>query len=475
LATVTDDTIDGEGLALAVGTFEEGGVEVAFDDFTLWPVTDEQVTVVTPTAEATPESDATPQPTLDPELIQTVIEPIRGNTPDYTDDFRRASDRWPTVEDDDGAIAFANRGLNIQINTPNAARWTSNQEIADLNPGDVLVEADTVREAGAFDATYGLLVRFVDNDNYYYFGVSNAGTYSFWRVVAGEWTKLIEWTTTDALDTEAGATNRLGVLAQGDRFLLLVNDTPLAQATDDALAAGGVGVYAGVYAEAGLDVTFDNLAVWVLSEGAASLPVDTAALEAAQQRTDEVREGEVTYTARFSRDDGAWSTGEDDNAAIAIARGGLTVEVKEAQWLAWAANEAEVTDFQFEVDIALDDTAIPGEAGIVFRMVDDSNFYFLAVDNTGRFSLWKKEAGAWESLAGWAKSALLASGDGEENRIGVLAEGSQLILLINGQAAATVEDESFAAGSLALAAGTFATPGVNVHFDNVSLWNLASD
>ena len=58
------------------------------------------------------------------------------------------------------------------------------------------------------------MVRFVDNDNYYYFGISSEGTFSFWRVVAGEWTKLVDWTKSDAIMTADGDTNRLSVLAQ---------------------------------------------------------------------------------------------------------------------------------------------------------------------------------------------------------------------------------------------------------------------
>lgn len=488
LASVADETIAGDGLALAVGTFDEGGVEVAFEDFLLWPLGDDAVVRVTPEADTTPEVEVTPEvdttpeadvtpeptlpPTLDPELVQTLVEPIRGNEPTYSDDFRRTSERWPTVEDEDGAITFANRGLTIRIDTPNFARWTSNQEIAGLNAADLLVEADVRRDAGAYNATYGLLVRFVDNDNYYYFGISGAGTYSFWRVVNGEWTRLIDWTAAEAIDPAEGETNRLGVLAQGDRFLLLVNDVPLAEATDGAFAGGGVGLYAGVYEEAGLDVTFDNMDVWVLSESAASQQVDTGVIDAAQQRSDEVREGDATYSARFSRDDGAWSLSEDDDASIAVERGSLAIDVHRAQWLAWADNPTEVADFLLEVAVTLDDPTTPGEAGIVFRMVDDDNFYFLAIDNTGRFSLWKKEAGEWLTITPWAKVGALNSEEGVENRIGVLAEGRQVAVLLNGQVVATVDDDSFDAGSLALAAGAFDTPGFGARFDNLSLWNL---
>ena len=105
---------------------------------------------MTPTAETTPTAEATPEPvaTPDPALMETLIDPIRSETPDVSDDFRKTDDRWPTAEYDEGQIAFAHRGLNIKISAPNYALWTAGQEVADLKLGDVLVEADATREQG---------------------------------------------------------------------------------------------------------------------------------------------------------------------------------------------------------------------------------------------------------------------------------------------------------------------------------------
>lgn len=475
LATVTDDTIRGDGLALAAGTFDDGGVEIAFDDFTLWQLAQEPVPAATPTQPATPEPVTSTGETLSLELVGELIDPIRENAPDYSDDFRRASDRWPTVDGENGSIAFAQRGLKIKIDTPNQALWTSGQEIAALNPAGLLIEADSARSSGPYNGTYGLLVRFVDNDNFYYFGISGAGTYSFWRVVAGEWTNLVDWTASDAIKTQDRANNRLAVLAQGDRMLLLANDVPLTYVTDNTFAAGGVGVYAGVYDEAGLDVIFDNMDVWVLSEAEAAVPVDRAAIDAAQTQSDAVGSRPATYADRFARDEGTWSLGDDSAAEIAIKRGNLAIDVAEKQWLAWAANEMQVGDLQMEVDVSLADDKTPAEAGVMFRMQDENNFYFVAIDNTGRYSLWKKQDGEWLAVSPWAMSDLLETGAGARNRIGVLADGARLAVLVNGQAVAAVEDNSFGSGTVALAVGTFAQPGAGATFDNLELWDLAAE
>jgi hypothetical protein len=475
-----------------VSSFEETGVEIAFEDFRLWTlgpgsdvatseaqageqpgeqtgeetagkstdeaaegVTQEQGTESTgatmpedePLVATTPE----PLPLPDPELLQTLVEPVRGNVQDLSDDFRRADERWPTVENNQGSISFARRGLNFQIQSPDYALWTAGEDVAALAPADALVEVDVTRNRGAVNDTYGLLVRFVDNDNFYYFGISGAGTYSFWRVVADEWSPLAEWTAVDAIDVTDDATNRLGVLAQGDRFLLMVNDILVADVTDATFAAGGAGLYAGTYEYGDLDVTFDNLDVWVLTQGEAAVPVDEQALAAAQARVDEIGENDASYTTRFTRDDGGWSEAADESATIDIARGRLRIDIDEAQWLAWSENAEQRDDFLIEADAALTEGNSPAEIGIAFRIVDGSNFYLMAIDNTGRASLWKKADDQWHVLSAWAKDDAIETFAGAENRIGVLAEGSSLSAIVNGKVVASVEEDSFAEGTTALA------------------------
>ena len=254
--------------------------------------------------------------------------------------------------------------------------------------------------------------------------------------------------------------------------MLIANDTPLADVQDATLPAGGAGFYAGTYSQGDLDVTFDNLDVWALTQGEAALPVDEEALAAAETRADDVKAGDSTYTTRFTRDDGTWSTGSNDGSTVDIQRGRLRIDVTAAQWLAWSELENPPADLLLEVDTTMDDNTTPGEAGIVFRKQDDDNFYFMAIDNTGRVSIWKKAKGQWEALAPWAKTDELLTEKGAENRIGVLAEGSQLTALVNGQAVATAVDDTFADGALSLAVGTFASPNVAATFDNVTMWQI---
>jgi hypothetical protein len=53
------------------------------------------------------------------------------------------------------------------------------------------------------------------------------------------------------------------------------------------------------------------------------------------------------------------------------------------------------------------------------------------------------------------------------NHVQAVCQGSDLSLSVNDQLLAAVEDASFSAGQIGLIAGTYATPGVEVFFDNL--------
>ena len=130
------------------------------------------------------------------------------------------------------------------------------------------------------------------------------------------------------------------------------------------------------------------------------------------------------------------------------------------------------TDFYAEVDTVYSFGPVDAEYGIYFRNADGSNYYFYAVSPLGSFSLWKLVDDEWESVLGWTDSDVLEIGEGAENRLGVLAEGSSLTLLANDEVLAELEDDSFADGSLGLFVGAFEEGDVEVGFDNFAVWAL---
>ena len=148
----------------------------------------------------------------------------------------------------------------IDVEPPNITPGST----GDVTVADFLLEVEGAQLAGP-TGQYGVFFRQVDDQNFYFYAVTPFQTYSLWKMVDGEWTALIEWTTAEAILPEEGDVNRIGVLAEGEQITLLVNDVAVAQIEDDTFTEGNVALAAGTFDEGGIEVEFDNLEIWELA------------------------------------------------------------------------------------------------------------------------------------------------------------------------------------------------------------------
>lgn len=124
---------------------------------------------------------------------------------------------------------------------------------------NVYVEVEATQLEGATYGEMGLVVRLTE-DRFYLFRVSGGEYYSLYRSDPDGWSDLIEWTRTNTLSTTG--TNTIGLLAFEDHFYLFINDHLIAEATDEELDAGVVGVAVGLDEEADEGLfEFDNLVI----------------------------------------------------------------------------------------------------------------------------------------------------------------------------------------------------------------------
>lgn len=470
VASLTDDQFSSGNMGLAAGAFDEGGVEIAFDDLRIWTIGAESDAPDL----TTPEPDATPEP-ID---VTDRLAEIRDTDVSFSDEFRRDNGEWFTESDDDVTYKYAGRTLHIIVNSENRLGWTFNSTIDELNPVDYLVEVDVEQVAGPDDAELGLIFRFVDEENFYFFAVSNLGTYSLWKLVDNEWEAILDWTETDALQTDAEAINRLSVLTEGSQITLLANDVALAQLEDDTFATGAVGLMVGTFDEVGVDVAFDNLDLWVLATGedVIETPDATPTSEAeaidVADRLAEIKADDPTTSDDFRRDNDTWNIEPDEDATFFYRGRTFHIKVDAPKWIGWSAGEITTTDFLLEVDTQYVDGPTDAEYGVIFRQVDADNYYFFAISRSGSYGLWRLEDGEWQTLVEWTQTDAIDISEDALNRLGVLAEGAQLTLLVNDVALTQLEDETFASGKVALALGTFDEAGAEVAFDNLDIWAI---
>ncbi len=121
-------------------------------------------------------------------------------------------------------------------------------------------------KSGPRDAAYGVLFRYVDGRNFYFFEISDSGFYQLSLKNDGEWETLIPWTEHDAIRT-GKRQNRITVNASGDEFQFYANDEKMVEYKDDRLESGGLGLAIELFNENDKGkFEWDNFGVWVPAE-----------------------------------------------------------------------------------------------------------------------------------------------------------------------------------------------------------------
>jgi hypothetical protein len=187
----------------------------------------------------------------------------------------------------------------------------------------------------------------------------------------------------------------------------------------------------------------------------------------------EWRQGTPALADSFSRDTGQWNVDSGRDALTFINRGRLTIQVPEGELFRWVApdNNDTFKDFYLEVDAVQVDGPTDGMMGVIFRYADADNFYAFLVDAEGYFAVLAYIDGDLDRLVNWTETDALTAGEGAENRLAVMANGREIVVLANGEELGRVQDRSFSEGEIALIAGTNDDGGLEVAFDNFSLWN----
>jgi hypothetical protein len=190
----------------------------------------------------------TPMPTLrlTPELLV------------WEDDFSNPKSGWDRGADSDAEWGYQDGEYRILVQAEDITVWANTHERYDLTNLAMVVEARRV--AGPLDNEYGVIVRYQDRANFYLFSVSSDGMYSVQMLRDDKWNELVKWTPSAVIIQDEG-TNVLRVEATGPQMRFLVNGELLCVVQDSTFASGSIGLAAGSFVEAGVEVHFDNLLV----------------------------------------------------------------------------------------------------------------------------------------------------------------------------------------------------------------------
>jgi hypothetical protein len=106
---------------------------------------------------------------------------------------------------------------------------------------------------------------------------------------------------------------------------------------------------------------------------------------------------------------------------------------------------------------------------VIFRYVDDRNFYRADISGDGYYALFKYKDGKWTKLQDYVESSAVKQ-DKSTNHLQIVAKGNQFTLNVNGQPVKTFTDNDFPSGNIGVTAGSlFDNAGVHIAFDNLSV------
>jgi hypothetical protein len=163
------------------------------------------------------------------------------------------------------------------------------------------------------------------------------------------------------------------------------------------------------------------------------------------------------------------------NVTFTIEDGSLVMEVQEGggydEW--GLAAGADITDFYLEITARMGDQCSGIDRyGLIFRAPDPSQGYIFEFSCDGRFRLYKWDGETYTGIQGWKSSALILSGPDQENRLGVMTDGSEVKLFANGKLLGEYSIEDYPEGRFGLVVGSTNTDNFKVMVDSASFWDL---
>ena len=202
----------------------------------------------TPLPSPTPEAPtATPEPPTPTPKPGMLLE----------DDFSDPASGWPERNDGD-KWWYENGEFHGLVKGPNYLVWQG-------YPGkvfsDFTLEADARKIDGPNDAGYGLAFRIAGWNNAYVFNIAGDGNYTLFKVVDGQRSDVVGWTSALDVINKGNSTNHLLVACQGSHIWGYINGQLVVDVTDDSHAEGEIGFSIESQEVSDLHIAFDNIVI----------------------------------------------------------------------------------------------------------------------------------------------------------------------------------------------------------------------
>ena len=178
----------------------------------------------------------------------------------FKDDFSQPFNGWlrGTELPNGGVSDYVDGNFRIFVNEPNFDYWS----VPNLEFTNTRVEVDAVKQSGPEINRFGLICRYQDELNFYFFIASSDGYYAVGKIKDDQLSLIgmNEMLPSSAILAGSGL-NHLRADCIDNQLTFFVNGQMVAQVSDSDFATGDVGILAGTFNDPGVDVLFDNFVV----------------------------------------------------------------------------------------------------------------------------------------------------------------------------------------------------------------------
>jgi len=150
----------------------------------------------------------------------------------FFDEFEYSEGHWGETERDEVKVWIEGGELHIKLYVASVGAMSHFRD-REFDDFTMIAQARSLSETPGY---YGIVFRHQDADNYYFFEISDQGSFRLGKRV-GETIDLIPWTPSDAILRD-GRVNRLAVSMEGDSILALINGELVADLHDTSILEG---------------------------------------------------------------------------------------------------------------------------------------------------------------------------------------------------------------------------------------------
>ena len=181
--------------------------------------------------------------------------------------------------------------------------------------------------------------------------------------------------------------------------------------------------------------------------------------------------GDLLFQDDFSNTDSGWDTWYENGSMIAYQEGGLRFFVNESHYDYFSSPGKVFDNVKIDVDATRLDGPDDNDFGLICRFQDGNNFYAFLIGSDGYTGILKVLNGNYIMISadGMEFSSSIVSGR-NVNHLTALCTGSNLVFWVNGEKLYDIQDSDFARGDVGLIAGTREVPGVDIFFDNFTVF-----